>query len=67
MFLLLSESFPKSILKRIDTAPEYNSRRETDKEKGEMLPRTRMRLNKFYQEYNDKLADLLDDNRFKWA
>ncbi|KAL5016159.1 hypothetical protein ScPMuIL_005748 [Solemya velum] len=50
----------------IRETPDVNKRKPVLKALGNMLPKTRRMLNKFYSVYNQQLATLLDDNRFLW-
>lgn len=56
--------------KQVETAltkkPKYNTRREADQRVGPMLPATKELLREFYHPFNQKLADLLDNNAFLW-
>ena len=54
------------MLQEIDSLPSRNHRDSNDTAKGEMMKRTHTRLTEFYQIFNDKLAELLNDTRFKW-
>ncbi|KAL3892180.1 hypothetical protein ACJMK2_004414 [Sinanodonta woodiana] len=44
-----------------------NTRRDSDVSIGSMLPKTRHILNTFYRPFNQKLADLLQDEKFNYG
>ena len=46
--------------------PNYNERKESDRELGGMLTETREILQKFYRPFNEELASILGDKIFLW-
>lgn len=44
----------------------FNGRKKEQSMSGTMLPETRKLLENFHRQFNEKLADLLDDDRFLW-
>ncbi|CAG6016864.1 unnamed protein product [Menidia menidia] len=59
----LSEELEAVLVKH----PMFNTRRTKDKKLGPMLPATKDLLDKFYQPFNQKLAEVLKNNSFLWS
>lgn len=51
---------------KIRETTDVNQRKPILKALGDMLPKTRTILKKFYSVYNQQLAILLEDNHFLW-
>ena len=50
--------------KDISEGPVANTRKDRDRDKGDMLPSTRKLLKEFYGTYNQELSNFLNDTRF---
>lgn len=51
---------------KINDKKVLNQRKSEQTMRGPMLPETRKLLDDLYRPFNEKLADLLDDQRFLW-
>ena len=65
-YVFILDQYDKEVLQNVDFLPSGNPKHEGDHSKGEMMNRTRTRLTEFYQGFNDKLAELLNDTRYRW-
>ncbi|CAL1530082.1 unnamed protein product [Lymnaea stagnalis] len=59
---VLSEQEDMGVIEK----PRLNTRRQSDRQLGGMLPKTQQLLDAFYRPYNVALAKLLNDDRFLW-
>ena len=51
----------------LNTAVRVNKRNPHERKLGDMLNETRQILTEFYRSYNEKLAKLLQNDRFLWS
>ena len=65
-FICLSGGLTDEETAEIIDHPNYNERKESDRELGGMLTETRDILQKFYRPFNEELASILEDKRFLW-
>ena len=64
--MLVSDTDVPAVYEELRSARVQNARRSKFKDLGDMLGETRTLLSMFYRHHNQRLAKLLNDDKFTW-